>query len=53
MRVPISYGLHHPERVDVPAMRALDLAEIGALTFEPVDTETFPCLGLALSLIHI
>ncbi len=25
MRVPISYGLHYPERVDVP-IRALDLA---------------------------
>ncbi|MDQ6731803.1 MAG: 1-deoxy-D-xylulose-5-phosphate reductoisomerase [Actinomycetota bacterium] len=47
MRVPISYGLHYPERVDVPAMRPLDLAEVGALTFEPVDVETFPCLRLA------
>src|SRR5204863_6159256 len=25
----------------------LDLAEVGALTFEPVDHEAFPCLGLA------
>jgi 1-deoxy-D-xylulose-5-phosphate reductoisomerase len=47
MRVPISYALHHPERVDVPAMRPLDLAEVGALTFEPVDVEAFPCLRLA------
>jgi 1-deoxy-D-xylulose-5-phosphate reductoisomerase len=47
MRVPISYALHHPERVDVPGMRPLDLAEVGALTFEPVDTEAFPCLRLA------
>ena len=46
MRVPISYALHYPERVDVP-VRPLDLAEIGALTFEPVDTEAFPCLRLA------
>jgi 1-deoxy-D-xylulose-5-phosphate reductoisomerase len=46
MRVPISYALHHPDRVDVP-MRALDLAEVGALTFEPVDTDAFPCLRLA------
>jgi 1-deoxy-D-xylulose-5-phosphate reductoisomerase len=46
MRVPISYALHHPERVDVP-LRPLDLAEVGALTFEPVDTEAFPCLRLA------
>ena len=46
MRVPISYALHHPERVDVP-VRALDLASVGALTFEPVDEETFACLRLA------
>jgi 1-deoxy-D-xylulose-5-phosphate reductoisomerase len=47
MRVPISYALHFPERVEVPAVRPLDLAEVGALTFEPVDFEAFPCLGLA------
>ncbi len=46
MRVPISYGLHYPQRVDVP-VRPLDLAELGALTFEPADTETFACLRLA------
>jgi 1-deoxy-D-xylulose-5-phosphate reductoisomerase len=47
MRVPISYALHHPERLDVPGMRPLDLAELGALTFERVDDEAFPCLRLA------
>jgi 1-deoxy-D-xylulose-5-phosphate reductoisomerase len=46
MRVPISYALHYPERVDVPVKR-LDLAEVGALTFEPVDDQTFSCLRLA------
>ncbi len=46
MRVPIAYGLHYPERVEVP-VRALDLAELGAITFEPVDDETFRCLRLA------
>jgi 1-deoxy-D-xylulose-5-phosphate reductoisomerase len=46
MRVPISYGLHYPERADVP-VRPLDLAELGALTFEPPDTATFACLRLA------
>jgi 1-deoxy-D-xylulose-5-phosphate reductoisomerase len=46
MRVPISYALHHPERVDVP-LRPLDLAEVGTLTFEPVDDDAFPSLGLA------
>jgi 1-deoxy-D-xylulose-5-phosphate reductoisomerase len=46
MRVPISYGLNYPDRVDVP-IRPLDLAELGALTFEPVDTDTFSALRLA------
>jgi 1-deoxy-D-xylulose-5-phosphate reductoisomerase len=46
MRVPISYALHHPERFDVP-VRPLNLVEVGALTFEPVDEETFSCVRLA------
>jgi 1-deoxy-D-xylulose-5-phosphate reductoisomerase len=46
MRVPISYALHHPERVDVP-VRPLNLVEVGALTFESVDEETFSCVRLA------
>ena len=46
MRVPISYALHHPERVDVP-VRPLDLLEVGSLTFEPVDEETFTSVRLA------
>ena len=46
MRVPISYALHYPERVDVP-VKPLDLVELGALTFEPPDEETFACLRLA------
>jgi 1-deoxy-D-xylulose-5-phosphate reductoisomerase len=46
MRVPISYALHYPERVDVP-VRPLDLVELGALTFEAPDLDTFTCLRLA------
>jgi 1-deoxy-D-xylulose-5-phosphate reductoisomerase len=46
MRVPISYALHYPDRVDVP-VRPLDLVEVGALTFEQVDIDTFACLRLA------
>jgi 1-deoxy-D-xylulose-5-phosphate reductoisomerase len=46
MRVPISYALHYPERADVP-IRTLDLVELGALTFEAPDTDTFACLRLA------
>jgi 1-deoxy-D-xylulose-5-phosphate reductoisomerase len=46
MRVPISYALHHPERADVP-VPTLDLAQVGELTFEEPDLETFPCVRLA------
>jgi 1-deoxy-D-xylulose-5-phosphate reductoisomerase len=46
MRVPIAYALHYPERHDVP-VKALDLVELGALTFEAVDEDTFACLRLA------
>ena len=47
MRVPISYALHFPERAPVDLPR-LDLAGVGALTFEEPDPETFACLRLAL-----
>jgi 1-deoxy-D-xylulose-5-phosphate reductoisomerase len=46
MRVPISYALHHPHRVDVP-VAPLDLAAVSELTFEPPDLDAFPCLRLA------
>ncbi|HEY2162064.1 MAG TPA: 1-deoxy-D-xylulose-5-phosphate reductoisomerase [Solirubrobacteraceae bacterium] len=46
MRVPIAYALHHPERADVP-VSPLDLVEVGALTFERADEETFGCLRIA------
>jgi 1-deoxy-D-xylulose-5-phosphate reductoisomerase len=46
MRVPISYALHYPERVDVP-VPTLDLVAVRELTFEEVDLEAFPCLALA------
>jgi 1-deoxy-D-xylulose-5-phosphate reductoisomerase len=48
MRVPISYALHYPDRVDVP-VKPLHLTELGALTFEPVDEQTFTSLRLARS----
>lgn len=47
MRVPISYALNYPERMPVDLPR-LDLAAVGALTFEEPDPDTFACLRLAL-----
>ena len=46
MRVAIGYALHHPDRADLP-IKPLDLVELGQLTFEAPDLETFPCLRLA------
>jgi 1-deoxy-D-xylulose-5-phosphate reductoisomerase len=46
MRIAISYALHGGESAPLP-IRPLDLAEVGALTFETVDLEAFPCLRLA------
>ena len=46
MRVPISYALNYPERADVP-VPTLDLIDVGALTFEAPDLDSFPCLRLA------
>jgi 1-deoxy-D-xylulose-5-phosphate reductoisomerase len=45
MRVPISYALAWPDRAAVSAAR-LDLAALGALTFEAPDAARFPALGL-------
>ena len=46
MRTPISYALAWPHRMSAPSAR-LDLAEIGALTFEAPDMERFPAIRLA------
>ena len=47
MRIPIAYALSYPERLplDLPA---LDLFQVGTLSFERPDTKKFPCLRLAL-----
>jgi 1-deoxy-D-xylulose-5-phosphate reductoisomerase len=46
MRIAISYALHGGESARLP-IEALDLPAVGALTFEAVDLEAFPCLRLA------
>jgi 1-deoxy-D-xylulose-5-phosphate reductoisomerase len=46
MRMPIAYGLHYPDRAEVP-IRPLDLVGLGSLTFEAADDATFSCLRLA------
>lgn len=46
MRTPIALSLSWPARMPAPTER-LDLARIGALTFEAPDEERFPALRLA------
>jgi len=46
MRTPIAYSLAWPERMHAPTKR-LDLAELGALTFEAPDPARFPALRIA------
>ena len=46
MRLPISYALGFPERLDV-AFGPLDLTKPLQLDFEPPDMTRFPCLALA------
>jgi len=50
MQIPIAYALNYPERLP-NSLPALDLTEIGTLTFEPPDLERFPCLRLAYEAI--
>ena len=46
MRLPIQYALTFPDRSDYGGSR-LDFAKTGTLTFEEVDGEKFPALGIA------
>ena len=47
MKAALSYALYYPQR-QRNAVKALDLCALKRLDFEPVDYETFPCVGLAM-----
>jgi len=47
MTQPIQYALTYPNRHPLPSPQYLDLFAQN-LTFQPPDTQTFPCLALAL-----
>ncbi len=46
MRIPIQFAFSYPERWDTPAPR-IDFRELGRLTFDAADADTFRCLALA------
>lgn len=51
MRLPIQYALTYPERSE-NAFEHLSLSDIGTLTFEKPDTDTFRCLPLCIEAIN-
>ena len=51
MAVPVAHCLGWPERLAFPAKR-LDLAALGALTFEAPDPARFPALALAMAALR-
>ncbi len=48
MRLPIQYALLYPDRCTCPS-RHLSLTQMGTLTFEQPDLETFSCLKIAMT----
>ena len=47
MRLPIQYALTYPDREPIANSHALNLEDIGQLTFRKMDFERFPALGMA------
>ncbi|NPA94138.1 MAG: 1-deoxy-D-xylulose-5-phosphate reductoisomerase [Thermodesulfobacteria bacterium] len=52
MRVPISYALYWPDRMELD-LPSLDLVNCGPLTFEAPQMDKFPCLGLAFEALKM
>ncbi len=51
MKLPIQYALTYPER-SANVCEALSLADVGTLTFEKPDMDTFRCLPLCIEAIN-
>lgn len=50
MRIPIQFALTYPQRLPSPAKR-LSLFDVGTMTFEKADEETFLCLKYAKKML--
>lgn len=48
MRLPLQYAISYPDRWHAPGFPRLDLAQMGKLSFAPVEAGRWPCLELAL-----
>jgi 1-deoxy-D-xylulose-5-phosphate reductoisomerase len=52
MAIPVAFALGYPERLPLPHLKTLSLADCGSLTFEQPDTKRFPCLELAYAALR-
>lgn len=52
MRIPIQYALTYPDRFESP-VKQLNLWEVGTLTFDKPDYETFRCLNACKDALRI
>lgn len=52
MRIPISYALAWPKRLENSATR-LDLLTVAQLDFKPIEAARYPCLDLAMQALKI
>ena len=50
MRLPIQYALFYPERLHNEKIQRFDPVATGALTFEPLVPERYPCFELGLEI---
>ena len=50
MRLPIQYALFYPDRVYNESIRKFDPVATGALTFEHLESERYPCFDIALDI---
>jgi 1-deoxy-D-xylulose-5-phosphate reductoisomerase len=49
MELPVLYALTHPERVADDGVPAFDPVKLSPMTYEPVNHERFPTLGLGIA----
>jgi 1-deoxy-D-xylulose-5-phosphate reductoisomerase len=52
MAIPVAYALAYPDRLPMPHLKTLSLAECTRLTFEEPDFGRFPCLTLAFEALR-
>ena len=48
MRLPIQHALFYPRRLPNDALPRFDPLAVGAMTFEPMDPERYPCFALGM-----